>query len=649
MPVIEEELEEMDAPRATDPPGRIRRYGRLWKPLHKLAGADPRFIAKVPEDIKAKWYDYFIEWHALQLKEELPGYLGFEEHFMNLTNIVWADPEWEFSWEWNPNAVRMLFAATQHKFLGIAGAASTGKSMFGMLWGLTNWILNPEVTKVFITSTTLEDSRGRIWGDLERYWNKFCEFFGGMPELVPGELVSSKGFIRAKILNEKTGVVEKSQKAGIALIAGAKGQDKNSAKKIGFKSNRIILIADELPLLSHDLYKACVNLSSNPDFQFIGIGNPTSKYDPFGSFVDPVDGWISINENSDQWNIKLGGICLRFDGKKSPNVLAGRAVWKNILTLEKWDEYVEKWGEDSMEFWQMVRGFFSPVGAKDAIYCENDFDKYHAKRVVKEWVSVPQRVASLDPAFTHDGDRAVGTFGLVGLAQFDQWGKDVRVTLQVTHQVDYNKQISKDENKAEEVVRLFAADIERLQIHPTNVAMDTSGGGAALVPLLALKIGNKFHQVNFGGAPSDMPVNRSDAKAGDEKFANHVTELWMIGREIMRRCQFAGLTDDIITELCSRTYRLLEKGKSCVESKKQMKNDGKRSPDFADSWVVLVDLCRAFHNLISTEKPVKTPPKKDPIPEEFQWGVKKRRGVVTMTKVLHTGTGTLPMGKNLSR
>jgi hypothetical protein len=641
--LLEEEIEEdEDERRESDPPNRIRRYGILWKPLHHLMECDPRWLSQIPPEVQKQWYDFYIELWSLKKKESLPSYKGFEHHFRELVMIVWGDPEWEFSWEWNPYVTKMLRAAIKYKFLGIAGHASSGKSMFGMLWGLVNWLIAPETTKVFITSTTLEDSRGRIWGDLERYWHKFSDFFGGMPQLLPGDLVSSKGYIRSRINGKK------SQKAGIALIAGAKGQEKDSAKKIGFKAQNVIMIADELPLLSEELIKSAKgNLFSNPQFQFVGIGNPTSKYDPFGTFVEPLDGYETINEDSDEWPIKLGGICLRFDGKKSPNVVAGRTIWKGLLTIEKYEFYVKNLGTDSLEFWQMVRGYFSPTGAIGAIFWEADFEKYRMKRQVKEWVSNTEDCATLDPSFTHEGDGAIATFGKYGKAQYDQDGVDIRVTGEVVEQLDYNPLISKELNKAEECARLFAEDVKKRGIHVSNVALDITGGGISFVPLLAKHLGYGFLQVNFGGNASEMPISKADPRPSKERFSNHVTELWYVCKEIAKGEQLAGLTRDTIVELCSRTYKLVGKGQAQVLSKKEMKKHGMKSPDYADSWVLFVELGRRRHHLSSAEVFAKAPKKEDVTPDAFKWGLKKRNRP-TVARTLSMSRGAVKMTRNLS-
>lgn len=621
----------------SDPPDRTRRYGVLWKPLHFLMQVDPKFLNQVPADVKRRWEDFYIELWQLRLQKQ--GFKGFTYHFTRLVDIVWGDPKWEFQWTWNPNANKMLEYACKHKYLGCAGAASSSKSMFGMIWGLVNWIIFPETTKVFITSTTLEDSRGRIWGDVERFWLKFSEFFGNIPELLPGDLVSSKGYIRSRINGQK------SQKAGVALVAGAKGQDKDAAKKIGFKAQRVILIGDELPLLSEELYNAAKgNLFANPDFQFIGIGNPTSKYDPFGIFVEPKDGWASINENSLEWETKLGW-CLRFDGKFSPNVVAGREIYKGLLTLEKYEAFVRNLGENSMEFWQMVRGFFSPTGRTDAIYWEVDFEKYRATRRVKEWVDMPVPVASLDPSFTHGGDSAIGTFGRVGMAQFDEWGKDYRKVLETVEQIDYNLLCDKSRNKSEEVVRLFAEDLKKRGIHTRDVAVDVTGADS-FSTLLAQTIGSGFLQVKSSETASDLPVSKTDPRLGKERFYNRGTELWYIGKELLRTEQLAGIDQTLQSDLCARDYEMVGKGVVRIESKEKMKKrTGGKSPDRGDSWTLLVEVARKRHNLSSIEEAAKVVKKKNPIPPEFQWGVRRPKSIFARPSLSTMGSG---LERNLS-
>jgi hypothetical protein len=596
-------------------------YGFRWQPLHILAGIDERVLNQIPRPVKILWRKFFIELHmirqeALTAEQRIPGYMGFAYHFRELVDVVWGDEDWLHYIKWNPYIDQMIDKALKYKYLGVAGHASASKSCLATLWAIVNFIAYPDRTKVFITSTSLIDSRGRIWGAVERYWNRLLAFFGGIEEMLPGELISSTGTIRGRL----NGV--KDDLCGIALIAASKGNEKDAAKKIGFKNLRIIFIGDELPLLSEEIINSAKgNLASNPFFQFIGIGNPTSQFDPFGQFTEPLDGWSSIDEHSTGWRTKLG-YCLRFDGATSPNVTAKKNgdpsnPYKGLLHWEEYEESKVKLGENSFEFWKQYRGFYSPTGRTDSIFWEADFETYHARRKVLQRIGIWTPVASLDPAFSHDGDRAVATFGEIGDALLSD-GTTRRV-LEFTEQIDYTPRLDRNKNKSAEVIRLFAADLRQRNIPPQNVSVDGSGGGDPFAGWLATEIGQGVLLVQFGGAPSDLPVSLTDSRKGSDRFLNKVTEMWVVMRDLLRSQQLAGLGGgfgaDVMRELCARDYKTHSKGKLVVEDKATMKKrTGGTSPDRADSLVLLSDLCRQRFGLASKERPKKIakPVKRDP-------------------------------------
>lgn len=569
---------------------------------------DPRVLDAIPPERLDAWVSYFIELITLRMGErgELNNYAGFAFHFKKLVDIIWGDRDYQHRFIWTPNANKMLEVVLMNKFTGIAGHASSGKGWFGVMWGLGNYLLDPENTKVFYTSTTLRDAEERIWGDVLRAWRHMEAFFGGIQELIPGKIVESRGYIRSIVNGVST------QLAGLSLIAGEKGSEKDSVKKIGFKAKKLIFICDEMPLLSHDLYEAAKgNLFSNPDFQFIGIGNPTSHLDPFGVFTEPEDGWNSIDEHSEGWKTKLG-YTIRFDGLKSPNVLAGREIYKGLLTLEKLRDYERNLGPDSLEFWKMVRGFYSPTGRTDAVFWESDFETGHARRQVDDWEDVATPWASLDPSFAHGGDLAIGTFGLCGTVR-DTAGVRRKVC-EKTGDVDYNRLVDRAKNKTMEIVRLFAEDIRKRHIQTKHVVIDSTGGGDPFAGPLAAAIGDGFMMVKFNGRASELPVSKTDKRKGSERFYNKVTEIYYVLRDLMRGQHLAGIDAQVMVELCARDYESVGREQVRLEAKDDMKKrtNGK-SPDYADSYALGVELCRHRLGLAATEKSA-APPKKSAVP-----------------------------------
>ena len=97
--------------------------------------------------------------------------------------------------------------------------------------------------------------------------------------------------------------------------------------------------------------------------------------------------------------------------------------------------------------------------------------------------------------------------------------------------------------------------------------------------------------VMFGGKASDMQISPIDPRMASEVYSNRVTELWARLKGLMREGRIRGLTSEIIQELCQRQWDEMRGAKLKIESKKFMKLRTGKSPDIADTLVILVELC----------------------------------------------------------
>jgi hypothetical protein len=95
---------------------------------------------------------------------ELPEY-----HFKRIVSALWPE-DGPKPFVWHPWAERMLEASCRNKYLAVAGCASSGKTDYFAIWAIVNFIVAPYDTMVLVTSTTLKDSRKRIWGSIRDYW-----------------------------------------------------------------------------------------------------------------------------------------------------------------------------------------------------------------------------------------------------------------------------------------------------------------------------------------------------------------------------------------------------------------------------------------------------------------------------------------------
>lgn len=632
-----------------------RKYGHLWRltPVDPRRRVDPIRLAAIDREIYIlRYYHKIVEQsgklqpgtmrvmppgvplHGVSYNNEL---MEWKEHLKTLVTLIWDRPDSNRRFKWNPYALRMLDAALEHKYLAVAGHASSGKSVFFAMWGILKFLIgavhpdkpdtcDPGNVKVFLTSTSLDESRGRIWGDVEMFWNDLIVCVGG-EQYLPAKLVSSAG----KIIHlDAAG--KRNEKAGLILVAGGKGRDADAESKIGFKARSVVMILDELPLLTHSFYKKVfTNLQSNAEFQCIGIGNPTSAFDPFGVFMEPKNGWKSINEDYMEWETTRG-YCVRFDGEHSPNVLAGREIWPGLLTLQYLNEIRSPLGENyknNAEYYRMIRGFLPPDGDTQAVYTEAEIIGSDSRAKVTTWVSTPIGIGFLDPAFSHGGDEANACFAKVGKFFNPVFQKEVLAIELVEVKnlmLDVNsKDTSKDRN--EQLVEIFQRECEARGIALADRGLDATGAGDPLSTIFAMKMGHGFQSVSFAGAPSDKQVSSTDRRTGKERFANRVSELWGIGKELMLAGQIRGLDTDTCIQMCARLFndKKVDKEKLEVESKQKMKaRTNGRSPDRADAFFGCIEIARRRHNLSSAARAavVKPAPRSQP---QSVWDALTRR------------------------
>lgn len=503
------------------------------------------------------------------------GGLGKAQHFKNIVNALWPKSSRKH-FVFHPWAERMLEAACKHQYLAVAGCASSGKTEFYALWGLVNFLCDPLNTLVLVTSTSLKEARQRIWGSIREFWTNAI-----IP--LPGKLVDSVGIIR---LDDD----EASEKSSITLIAGEKKKEKEAVgKMIGLKNKRVFLIADELPELSEAILEAAFsNLARNPYFQLIGIGNPKSYYDPFGILARPKGGWAAITAADDEWETEKG-YAIRFDGERSPNIMAGRTLYPWMLTQAALNQAKKELGEKTAAYWRMIRGFWCPVGAEHTVYSESDIAKFGGEEGVI-WQRSNTRIAALDPSYTNGGDATMVKLGRWGMTKEGLWvllfEKEVELREDVTN---------KKEPRNFQIARQFVELCEKEGVLPENAVVDATGAGGPFCDILSVVWKtDAFLRVTFGGKASDRPVNSLDKTPANEKYQNRVSEIWHVGLDFLRCGQLKGISPSLAKEMCARHCTTV-KGtsmKMLVEPKKEMKARIGHSPDHADAAFLLLDLVR---------------------------------------------------------
>lgn len=491
------------------------------------------------------------------------GGLGRYEHFKRAADLVWPDLIW------NPWLERQIESLCENQWVSWTGCAASGKTYGSSLYAMIWWLADPQHSSVILSSTTAKMIRKRAWANIQHLWRSSKSQF-------PGNMVDSKTCLQSTKGDDRNAIF------AIAVLDGS--TSKAVANIQGIHSERVLAIIDEATDTPEAAFEATSNLSKGcKEFQLLAIGNPHSTLDQHGRFSEPVVGWENVGVETQEWKTQRG-VCIRFDGMKSPNLEAGKTKWEFLITREQVDAAIKYEGESSPRFWKYTRGFWSKDGVVKTVLSETMCHKY---RVTDRhtFASKAIVVAGLDPAF--GGDRCILRFarygdvggGLNGI-EFD----DI-VSIQI------------DSGASEPIHFQIASQVQRecesRGCEAKHLAVDATGEGGGLCDILFKEWSDKIMRVEFGGKASDLPVSDEDSRTSYDAYANRVTELWFSVREWVIREQIKGFDLDTIKEFCSRMFDD-QKRKIVVERKVEMKGRTGQSPDLADAAALIVEMARTL-------------------------------------------------------
>ena len=492
-----------------------------------------------------------------------PNGLGRYGHMRNAIDLIWNSYQ-PGTFIWNDWTEWMIREFCEEKWVTVTGPAASWKTTSASIYVLGAWYASPNDTVVVCTSTTLDGLRRRIWKEVSRFWRL-------RPAI--GNAVQSRNCIQwQKGLDE----------AGIFGLATDKGEiEKAVGKIIGFHAPNVIIVVDEMPYTPEAIVEAAVNLESGcKHFQFIGLGNADDMLDPHGRMSEPRGGWESISEESERWETKRG-VCIHLDGLKSPNVRAGKNVYPGLLTQQDIDTTAAVYGIDSPQFWQMRRGYWAPEGIQKTVLSMPMIVKGKAQSQAVFDTDFAL-CAALDPAF-EGGDRCVLRFGKCGF-------EEGRKVLCLGDIIFVKTKASAIDPIHYQILRQVRDECMKRGVEPQLFALDSTGEGGGLTSIFQREWSPEILGVEFGGRPSRHPISQTNPKRADQEYDRAVTELWFFFRLLVQGEQIKGLDHETASEFCRRWYDM--KGPYIsIETKAQMKERTRKSPDLADTVVIMARLC----------------------------------------------------------
>lgn len=527
-------------------------------------------------DFPVEWSEAQIELCCLAFQHPVEnGGLGMHGHLKRSMQLLWPHL-YEGEVEpgiprWREEIETLTWAFCEKRILSVIGHAAAAKThTFGHV-AAACYFADMGNTIITLTSTHLGGLRKRLWADTV----SACQ------TSTLGHVVD----VRSHDMTIRP-IGSKEDKYIIEGIATDRGQE--AVEKIQGNHSRIhrYVFIDEAQGTPPAIFDAAANLMTDQDFREVQLANPTKRFSEFGSWCEPKEGgWAKLDPEIDFiWLTKRGGICVRLDGLKSPNIRFGKNVFPFLLRQDYIDSVIESFGKDSPRYWTYIRGWFAPDGTAGIVIPQSLVTR--AERLI-DFKFKPKRIAALDPAF-EGGDQCVLSIG-----EYDDFFR-MNLVAQVPIKVVVSETSDPlDHLIAREVVRQCRDIYEIADV--SDLIIDATGAGRGVVAIIQVEWGRAVERCQFGGPVTDRCLKVGDPTPCTELFDRFVTELWWAARSFFEEGMIGGINESyklLRQDLVAREYESVREKKVSVEKKSEMKHRLGRSPDDGDAFVMLIEMLR---------------------------------------------------------
>lgn len=505
---------------------------------------------------------------------------GMAFHFKEAMKLLWPWLVWH-SW-----AELQLQCYLDYRIIGQIGAASTGKSFIPAACVLMDYYCYPHSTTVLVSSTTRESLEMRVWGEIKKLHKSAKQ----LHTWLPGYLIEG----RQRVVTDPRSESDEGRdfRNGLVGVACKRGQAFQGMEEyVGIKNKHLRMVADELQFLPRQFVDAISNMNKNKDFKCVGSGNPKDTTDALGVLCEPAahlggwDGGIDQTPKTKTWEIRFPqGICIQLPGSDSPN-LDGR-LGIPLITQEAIDSDIKFYGKESIQYSMMDEGRM-PRGQGARRVITRQLCLKHGAMEDPIWLnSLKTRVGALDAAYRGvGGDRCVFMELAFGL------NSENKTILALIDTMVIPIKDTPTETPEDQIALQVKDQCERRGIKPENFGFDSTGRGSLMAAFGRIWSPHVV-PVEFGGTPTDRPVANGLDVICKDYYSKFVTELWYSVRLIIEGDQFRGMTDEVMSEGCSREWTIVGANKIEVEPKDKTKLKIGRSPDLFDALVTGVEVAR---------------------------------------------------------
>lgn len=489
----------------------------------------------------------------------------------------------------------------EHEITVVIGPGDAAKTYAISQIALLDYWANPDDTLSLISTTEGRGSELRVWGVVKDLFNEAKERF----PMIPGKPLDHLKTLTTDSLDPKRELARSLRRGLIIIPCKTGGTVSGLAPYVGIKSNRLRHFGDEVALMTSAFLNAYSNWYGKPNFRGMMTGNFMSFDDPLGQASEPEHGWGAYDESEkDQcWKSKFfGAHVIALDGRDSPNF---QPPWQPgeppkypyLIGEKKFNAVRKTYGENSWQWFSQCLGKPSLTSLWNRVITRAMCDLHKVTEDVTWAGDTPiTALYAIDPAYG-GGDRCVGLVGQMGT---DIHGHKI-LRVGEPEIIPVSAKIGMGEPE-DQIAAYAKRRLETIGIAPDQCFYDSFGRGT---------LGNAFAKlfgrqcpvpVDSGQQPSRRPVRfdllvedergNKRLKRCDEHYSKFVTELWFSIREAIESDQIKNLSNDIIDELVVRTFSIVRGNKQEVESKGDLKERLRCSPDLADTLGVLVEGAR---------------------------------------------------------
>ena len=517
-------------------------------------------------------------------------------HYLAAHKLLWPEDE-QHRW-----FILGLKTVVENKVTVMLGCASSGKTYIMAIHALIDFFCFPETSLALVSSTDIRSLELKVWGRFKTLFNRARRNYPWLP----GYALDSKMTITPDDIDDDNQVARELNRgivcvpcvSGGRFIGMGKFQGAKPPHSPGKADGLLKHYGDEAAVMQSSFLDAYTNWTVSPGFKGVMCGNPTDISDPLCVAAEPVGGWdefIDTGKTQEWISQWYKARVIAFDGRDTPNNDDPKKVYPYLVSSEWVESMKQTHGEDSWQFFQQAIGKPSRGMVSNRVITIGLCDRNLAFEDAIWRDSTFTDIYALDPAYA-GGDRCVG--GKIRIGTSVEGKQLVEVGTPEILPIRLNVGLEPEE----QIARLVFDRMKSDNIPSENGFYDSFGRGTLGFAFAKLFGASCPVPVDSGARPTTRPVRFDlfvdDGHGGkrlkrcDEHYSKFVTEMWFSTREAIESGQIRSLPRTVANEGQLRMFEIVSGNRVEVETKDDMKQRIRKSPDLYDWFAIAIEGAR---------------------------------------------------------